>query len=83
MLDTGNTIRTGAAINAAYCQKIGLAWRRYKQKEPVGTAKKSFQLQVLGETEPLNHSRSTYLGCLEHQESIWSRHRSLKTCRKN
>ena len=52
MLDTGNTIRTGAAMNAAYCQKIGLAWRRYKRKEPVGTAKKSSQLQVLGETEP-------------------------------
>ena len=52
MLDTGNTIRTGAAMNAAYCQKIGLAWRRYKRKEPVGTAKRSSQLQVLGETEP-------------------------------
>ena len=51
MLDTGNTIQTGAAINATYCRKIGLAWRRYKQKEPVGTAKKSSQLQVLGETK--------------------------------
>ena len=52
MCDTGNTIRTGAAINAAYCKKIGLTWKRYKRKEPIGTAKKSSQLPVLGETEP-------------------------------
>ena len=52
MCDMGNTIRTGAAINAAYCTKIGLTWRRYKRKEPIGTAKKSSQLQVLGEMEP-------------------------------
>ena len=52
MCDTGNTIRTGAAINADYCKKIGLTWRKYKQKEPIGTAKRSSKLNVLGETTP-------------------------------
>ena len=53
MCDTGNTVRTGAAINAEFCRKIGLTWRRYKQQEPIGTAKKSSKLQVLGKTDPL------------------------------
>ena len=54
MCDTGNTVRTEAAINAEFCWKIGLKWRRYKQQEPIGTAKKSSKLHVLGETDPFH-----------------------------
>ena len=54
MCDTGNTVSTGAAINAEFCRKIGLTWRRYKQREPIGPAKKSSKLHVLGVTDPFH-----------------------------
>ena len=48
--ETGNTIRTGTAIN--YSKRRGLIWRRSEREVPIGMAKKSSQLQVLRETEP-------------------------------
>ena len=45
----------GTAVN--YSKKRGLIWRRSKREEPIGTAKKSSQLQILGETEPFRVSR--------------------------